>query len=443
MTQVQPMTRGTDAEKVSVPYVELSAEQWQQVPRTLPGWLLMLGSWLPLAGLLCYIFVIRDVEPLYENTGVWSLIVGTVTLTIAGLAAGRLAPWCGVLISGALIYATGGIATQSFPVLAGALGYFLLLGCIGNLSGARFCVLLRRWRRNATGQLQIPKTELERTSARSEVASFLPKLVGAGLTLGLFKVGINFFGPAERQWDRIDREPLETVIFSCVGLALWALLVLFRVLVRRFVGHMVLRVPVFCADGSAIRFGALSGVILREEAQSEDCACELDSEQSSVEEDQYFNSFVKVNDRCPKHGIDAVNAMTPDTVVRLATQPWVFGDHVHEAMIPSNTTIPLIGLSGWGSRPVRLLEQEGAHGTAIHAAPMRQIYPYKVNEVFQRSARSIRFRGVSNEALDTKVWDPADPAGEVIDRIPLHLQGIAGSLVRVHGQRPYLALDPH
>ncbi|MCW4464546.1 hypothetical protein OK351_03370 [Glutamicibacter sp. MNS18] len=409
-------------------------DQWQAVPRTIPDWVLVAGSWIPLLGLFIWSFMVGGMEPVSGRIGSWPMIVGLVTLSIVGLAAGRLAPWVALVITGALLYITG-LRDGPFAVPLQVLAvYFLTLGLAAAITGFRFCLLLRGWRLQASRQLSIDAGELKRCTARHEVNRGLAKLASGAVAFGAIKAMVSFLGDARLQVELINPEHLETLVYGLTGLLFWVLLVLIRVIARRFVGHLVLSVPVHTALGSPIRFGALSGVVLRSEAAAAGCACAPEPDRKPEEDDEFLNSFVKVDDNCETHGIEAVNSLGQRELIQQANQPWIFGEHVHDELIPVGSTIRILGLSGWGSRPVRLME--GTDPAPGHRRDGRNIYPYRVREVLNRQGRRIRWRGVGNESLEQVSWD-AGPRGEMLNSTPLSGARIAGAMVRVEGERPY------
>lgn len=439
MTDVDPVAIIDPPRQVNVPYRELSLSEWQSVPRTIPTWVIFLSTWLPKAALILYIFVLSETQPSTELRAEWIARAGAAALVFAGLAAGRMAPWCAALISAMFLYAAGGFDSVHSPILETAILFFILLGLVANLSGARFCRQLRQWRQTASQSLTVAETELGRTSARKEVSPLLLRLASAAVAFGVLKTAFNFFGDANRRLDQIDPERIDTILYGSVGVLLWVILWLIRVAVRQYVGELVLRVPVGYGAGSAIRFGALTGVMLRAELAQPECECANESTQSPDEDDDFLNNFIKVNDNCPVHGIEAVNAMQPAEAARQAHQPWVFAEHVDDRLIASGATIPVLGLTGWGSRPVRLIEEHNAYSFTSQTARAHHVYPHSVGEVFNRAGRRLRWRSVSTQSLDPMVWNDSAPAGTVLDRIPLQAQRIEGQMIRVAGQRPYLA----
>ena len=439
MAQQVPVDTVDTGQQVTAPYREVSPEEWRAVPRTVPDWLLGLGSWLPLLGAGFWLFVARDTVLLPEPPGVWSLLVGAVTLIVIAFAAGRFAPWVAGAISGALLY-FGSASGADALLLAVLTGYFLLLGLLAAVGSLRFCLVLRRWRREAVHNRQVDAAQLADSSAMKEVSPALLKIAVGATVLGGLKSLVSFLDDAQRQFVRINPDHLETTLLGLTGLFFWVALVLARAAARRFVGRVVLRVPVAPSVGGPVRFGILSGVILRAEARSAGCGCVPDAQATADEDDAYLNSFVKVNDNCPVHGIDAVNALGRQELLQRVGQPWLLGEHVHDGLVPAGTSVPLLGVSGWGCRPVRLLEDAGTpHGPGRH---WQGIHAHRVREVFNRPARTFRWRGVSDESLEPVVWNGQEPQGTEVDRTSLSSVGIDGSLVRVAGARPYFLPAP-
>lgn len=103
MAQLAEIATGDTAASASVPYREVSAQEWMQVPRTLPDSIVILGTWGPLLVLLIWLFRIQGAEVPAAGSGWWSLLLGLVAVIALGYAAGRLAPWFALAVSVVLI----------------------------------------------------------------------------------------------------------------------------------------------------------------------------------------------------------------------------------------------------------------------------------------------------------------------------------------------------
>lgn len=252
--------------------------------------------------------------------------------------------------------------------------------------------------------------------------------------LGAFRLGLDFFTDAQQDWSRLDRSDLETLVFGVAALALWGVLVAVKAATANFVGVIVLRVPASPIVPSPIRYGALSGVVSRVEAAAEDCSCLKNPHNPGDEDDAFMGKFIRVDDLCAVHGIEAVNALPPAEFARVAAQPWIWGGHVNDGLVPVRATVLLLGLYGWGSRPVPVWDEETR--TAGRARRVNNIYAHGVSEVLDRSRRRLRWRGAADTGLEPVSF--VGETGDVLDMIPLSSVGLNGHAVRVAGERPYL-----
>lgn len=428
-------------EKVSVPFRRLSEQEWGNVPRSVPNWILSLGTWLPVLGLLIWLIGCRGHDLPWLAQGWWGGLTAAVGAVAVMVASGRQAPWVAAATCLALV------AWMPWPpleqrVLALGAGCFGLLGGLGMLSGLRFTRSLRTWRREAVQSVMVEQSLLQHTAARKQVAPWLAKLSAAGFVYGLARVGFDYFTDAQQQVDRIQIQHLQTAAYGLIGLAFWGLLVLVRFAAQRFVGPLVLRIPVGGGQGGAIHLGALSGVVARSEASEEDCRCgapasNFEAAAEPEHDDPWLAEFVPVHEECARHGVQAVNSMSRQEFVRHALNPWVWAEHGNDQLIPAGTELEVVGLSGWDCRPLPV--DSGPVSTLGSPQGRLALYPHRVSEVLRRNRRTVRWRARRDVSLEPVVWQ--GQPGKELDRIPLTGVGIDGSAVRVEGRRPYLL--PH
>src|SRR5699024_621010 len=81
------------SEKVSVPFRRLSEQEWGNVPRSIPNWILSLGTWLPVLGLLICLIGCRGHDLLWLAQGRWGALTAAVGAVAVMVASGRQAPW--------------------------------------------------------------------------------------------------------------------------------------------------------------------------------------------------------------------------------------------------------------------------------------------------------------------------------------------------------------
>lgn len=415
-----------DDAMVLLPRHVVSDEQWAAVPRTVPNRLLRWGSILPYYALIAW-WIIAD-EPT-------EFVVALIFWGFFTVFSARMTPWlalsgvCGLYLSADLDPLTTGL------LVAGA-AWFLGLGLGATLSGLRLSLAIRRWRLLAAGSVTVSRSLLAGPgtliTSRGRVEYFLVMIIA----LILFRFGAMFVRDRESTF----RSLAETFTFADGGLVIPLLAILFWLgvslvawIVERIAGDVVLQVPVDPTHGP-LRLARVLKAVPRTEALRPGCTC--GAKQSDTGGD--MPQVLVLDDVCPIHGIDAVNALEPQEFLRVAHEPWVWGENAAALPVRANERLEIVGLYGWGSRPA--VVSTPAPGKNAEAPTHTGYRPWRTAEVFHRANRKIRWRDLADSDPNFLAEKRAD--APITDHIRLHGVGLPGYAVRSTGQRPRFETNP-
>lgn len=422
---------------VPLPRYVVSEAEWAAVPRTVPDRLLRWGGSLPL---LAVLFVAFDSSGLglamNPELEIFAIVALVLTVPLAVLA-GRIAPWLSLLATGFLLV-YGQHDSMVFFVLLWVLFYwFLALGLVAGLSGAQFSRTIRQWRREAAGQVLVDGALLKRSRMQGRANSKLKAVFVTLMVLSGAKIVISFFTEAGRDIRALagtaHLDDLESLLVPLVALGFWSLIVVFHLLRENLAGDVVLEIPLDPTIGPLVYQRAVQAVDSRE-AQREGCICGGKKRNQPAG----MPSMLAVDDKCPLHGIEAVNALNQQEFLAVANRPWAWGVNAEKLPLPPLTKLTIVGLHGWGSRPVvigtpaRLKDSEAATHSGYR--------PWRAMEVFNRAKGKIRWRDLNDSSIGLPTTEPDD--AEVLDRIELAAVGIQGHAVRIRGERPRLESGP-
>lgn len=424
-------------EPVSLPRYVVSETEWAAVPRTVPDRLLRWGGSLPLLVLLFVGFKFPGLGlELNPDLEIFAVVALVFTVPLAVLA-GRAAPWFSLLATGFLL-AYGRHDFPMFCVLSWVLFYwFLALGMAAGFSSARFSRVIRHWRREAAGQVCVDGELLKSSRMHRRAIATLKAAFTAVVVLLAAKTVISLFteagGDIRALAGTVQLDDFESVVVPLVALGFWSIVVVIRLVQEKISGDVVLEIPLDPKIGPLVYQRAVQGVDSLE-AQHEGCSCGGKKRTQQVD----MPPMLEVDDLCRVHGIEAVNALSQGEFLDIADKPWVWGANAAQLPWPEHSKLTIVGLHGWGSRPVvvgtpaQLKDSE----TATHSG----YRPWRAREVLNRTKRTIRWRDVNDSSIGLPATGLNDV--EVLDGIELRAAGMQGHAVRIRGQRPRLEGSP-
>ena len=415
---------------VLLPRYVVSEAEWSTVPRTVPDRLLRWGGSLPFLALLFAGFMFAGlgfaVDPALDAFLVFALVL----VVLFAMVAGRFAPWVSLLGTGVLLAYGENNAPFSFALWT-CFFWFLALGLIAGFTGARLSFLVRHWRGQAAGQVAVDRALLQSTRMQKRANGSAKSVAIALLVLVAAKAVVSFFTDAGRDVravaGTVKLDDLEPLFLPILGLGFWLFAALLRLVQERIAGDVVLDIPLDPAIGPLLFQRAIQAVDATE-AQRAGCVC--GGKKRSKPDG--MPPVLDVDDQCPVHGIEAVNALGQREFLAVAAQPWVWGANAVMLPVPPHTRLPIIGLHGWGSRPAvlgtpaRVKDSELASHTGYR--------PWRAAEVSNRTRRKIRWRDRSD--ISPGLPRTEAEGADVLDRIRLDPAGMPGFATRVAGARP-------
>ncbi|EMQ97040.1 hypothetical protein [Paeniglutamicibacter gangotriensis] len=418
--------KALEAEAITLPRRTVSAEDWAAVARTVPDRLLRWGSILPYYVLLA-VWIIIDSPP--------ALIVVLIFWGFFTVFSARLTPWLAATGTLALLVVADPEGWFLAVLWLGA-AWFLGLGLVAGASGIRLALAVRRWRLHPDGPREVRRVMLKKTGALGKAGGRVRAFAVAALVFAVLQMAVVLVRePATelRELPGAITPGDSSVMVPVLGLSFWLMSFLAAWIVERVAGDVVLDVPVAPAAGP-LRLARVANSVPQAEARRAGCSCGAKDRATNGELPQ----VLELDDECPLHGIEAVNALEPGQFLRVAREPWVWGQNAALLPVAEHERMVIIGLHGWGSRP---LVAEAPLPGKSPAAPTHTGYrPWRTAEVFNRSKRTIRWR----DTKDSEVIpvDPLPGVEAVRDSIQLDAAGIRGFAVRRNGVRPRFETQP-
>ncbi|PRA06443.1 hypothetical protein CQ019_03385 [Arthrobacter sp. MYb229] len=416
------------AQSKPVPFYSVTEEEWRSIPRDIPNVIVLLASWLPLIALNVYLFrfAYRDREEL-ELGGLLTFSVIAACVAVMW-AACRIAPWLALTATAALYLILQPVGVPQL-VLLGSGAFFGLLALTGLFNQLRFIARLRRWRALSTSTVDIPPEQRSRLHAYRQLPKTLWYLALGSMIYPLLKLVWQFFTDAKQVVNALDRDRIDSLVIGVMALALCLVVVLVRFIEQRLAGHLALEIPLARGYGP-LSFTAVGKVVPAEPLSGGGCDCTDPGREPKTLE---YGQFAECLDNCRVHGIAAVNNLSPAEFLRVADQPWVWGEHVSDRLVRRGDRMVIAGLSGWDSMPVRL-EVRTVFGQGRQAAA--NYLPRRAAEPRKRQTRGLHWRDGADNTMQVEQFDPA--ALPEFERISLAGAGIDGYAVRVRSKRPFI-----
>ncbi|MGP9605465.1 hypothetical protein ACT3UA_00755 [Glutamicibacter sp. 363] len=420
------------ADSKPVPFYSVSEEEWRSIPRDIPNVMVLLASWLPLIALNVYLF--RFAYPDREELELGGLLTFSVIAACIAVmwAACRIAPWLALTATAALYLI---LQPEGVPqlVLLGCGAFFGLLALTGLCNQLRFIARLRRWRALSSSTVEIPPEQRARLHAYRQLPKSLWYLALGSMIYPMLKLAWQFFTDAKQVFNALDRDRIDSLVIGVAALALCLVVVLVRFIEQQLAGNLALEIPLARGYGP-LSFTAVGKVVPAEPLPGGGCDCTNPDRESKTLE---YEQFVECLDSCRVHGIAAVNSLSPAEFLRVADQPWVWGEHVNDALVRGGDRMVIAGLSGWDSIPVRL-EVRTVFAQGRQAAA--NYLPRRAAEPRKRATRGLRWRDGADSTIEVERFNP-DTMPE-FERISLAGAGIDGYAVRVRSRRPFICEHP-
>lgn len=417
-------------------------EQWRALPRRVSGVRTTLLAWLAGALATGGAFVAdrgwedfpiawaQSVEPLSVLSGTFILLA--VLFTLAGWALGRRAVFALPALMTACLAVHVPLGAAAVPVWAvgAAIGWAMAIlevkGSLGQLTAVRAL----------TGSL--PGSENVEVGPRALTAERSALNAGRRRLLPLAATALAFWAWFVLDWARARNTipaaaedsyvpwlaPLAVIatwLLAQQAFSLW-----WRHRAHRLAGGAAWEVP---ARGGPVWVGPdrdlFAGHITRTEAETAGCHCIGEgTRRNLIGRSEADEHSVPADDYCPVHGIDALNALSHESLKSLAGSAWVW-----DADSPMPRTGP--------ASPAIGMVLVGFAGHAFTGIPARRAH--------DAAEAASRYMETASEALkdeEDEDWDDSDilspgPEG-ALDRIHLSPAGIAGTAIRCrHGRAWY------
>ncbi|MEG2924885.1 MAG: hypothetical protein RR861_00115 [Glutamicibacter sp.] len=415
-----------------IPVRQVSREEWETVPRTIPNFWVAVATWLPLVALV--VFVRSDLlHSPYLDKGFMDILSFSMVATVLAMifGGGRQSPWMGLGVA-AGIYFLLAPAGDLQRILMLALGYFLLLALSVDLMDARFRRLLRTWKREASGGIALAPGQESDFGITKQMSPMVWKLAVGALIYPLLRLGWELVSTEVHSLHDLDEGYRLDVYAAAVLLGISLLLSMLRWMRLKSMGLFALEVPADHRIGpTSLR--AYGNAILIETEETGACLCRNDDKNGSK---QKFEDprFIFCSEVCPVHGVHAVNQRSAEEFLGIASQPWVYGENLNGKLLEATgQRLVIAGLSGWGSRPVAVrvswLYGGGKQASAYYV-------PASAREPLARTKRRLAVLTPAGDSVTADTFENNE-RGE-IDRIDLRPLGINAQAVRVHGGRPFL-----
>lgn len=420
---------------VALPRYVVSESEWAAVPRTVPDRLLRWGSLVPYYALLA-IGLKSGLGTGLDHEADPYVVGALLSWGFCTAVSARLTPWICLLGTAVLYFSQQQTALFAALWWAASL-WLLLLGLAGGMSGMRLTMLVRSWRQQGSGQTMVSRALLRESSMHRRAGRFMRKFAGTLLALVLIKVVVSYFTSASRDLAAVPGtfgfEDLDHFVIPLLALCCWFLVGALHLAQVRIAGDVVLEIPLDPAIGPLVFQRAAQCVDLAE-AQREGCSCG-GKERSAP---GGMPPVLALDDRCPVHGINAVNALGHREFLAVANEPWVWGANVAKLPVPAHARLSIVGLHAWESRPA-------VPGTPVRrdrkdAATHTGFRPWRAMEVLNRAGRTVRRRNLADCTPDSTAIGTTGVA--VIDSIGLEPAGLPGYAVRVAGARPEFETGP-
>lgn len=421
---------------VSLPRYRVDAQEWAATPRSIPDRVLRWASILPYYALIGFFLATeRSIFRVETEVDIF-LVMGLIFWGLFSFLAVRVAPWTCLLGVLALMFFGDHSPLSSTLVTVIAL-WLVALGIVASVSGIRLTLQIRSWRQRSHGHVLVSKSLLKGTSMQR---STLKRISQAGITIAILllaKAVVSFFKGAQMSLNALPSsataKDLDMLAIPIIAVIFWIVVWLTQVLQEKIAGEVVLDIPVDPTTGPLL-FGRAMNAVEYAQTQLPGCTCGA----KEREQKDHAYAVLPLDDDCPVHGIEAINALSAIEFQRVAQQPWVWGENANALPVKRGERIEIIGLHGWGSSP-RLL------GTAIHEkAPNRPTHtgysPWRAREMNKREARIIRWRDVIDS--DPNWLSAEEKDSPVIDHIRLDSIGLPGYAVRTEGKHPRFETHP-
>jgi len=417
------------AETEQIALRQVTRQEWESVPRTIPNFWVAVSVWVPMGIVL---FFLHDQVLAFAQItdGLSDLIsLSTVTFVVALIAgSGRQAPWLGLAIVGISYYFQPRDSLTP-PILIAALAYYGLLSILVAASDARFRSLLRSWHREATGRHSLSADAHRSFGFTKYLSPFVWKLALGALAYPAIRLAWEYFSTETNSLFNLDSGYRFDLLVGMSLVALCILLCCMRWVGSRSVGLFVVEIPV------DVRIGPISWRVLGQaiptEHESWKCGCR-DAKKNESKKEFVDPRFIFVSDVCKVHGIEAVNKLSPSEFLGIAQEPWVYGHNLTGKILAgTQQNMAIVGLTGWGSRPVAV-PSSWSYGGGQQAS--NYYAPRSVREPLSRSKRTLKVIDPADNALSADSSREKNP--DEIDRIALRSLGINAEVVRVRGARP-------
>ena len=415
-----------------IPIRQVSRDEWESIPRTLPNFWVAVATWLPLVALV--ILVRQDLlHSPYLDQGFWHIVSFSMVATVLAMifGGGRESPWVGLgVVSGIYFLLTPAGDLQRLLVLS--LAYFLLLSLSVGILDARLKRQLKTWQREAVGGMALAPQQESDFGMTKQMSPTVWKLALGALAYPILRLGWELISTEVHSLHDLDEGYRLDVLAAVILLGISLLISILRWMRLKAMGLFALEIPADHRIGpTSLR--AYGNAILIDTDETANCLCRND-EKNGTEKEFDDLRFIFCSEVCPEHGVHAVNQRSRQEFLDIAAQPWVYGENLNGKLLESTgQRLVIAGLSGWGSRPVAVraswLYGGGKQASAYYA-------PESAREPLNRNKRRLAVKTLEGDSVLGD--DFANNERAELDRIDLRPLGINAQAVRVHGGRPFL-----
>lgn len=413
-----------------VPFRAISETEWSAVPKSVPQVYLTVGVWLPLLALMGYLIKLAPQPLRVEDWGdilTFSFFVGTIAVI---WAADRLAPWIAGGLTGWLYYLISPTGIEQYVMFV-ALGYFVILGLVGLIGQLRFMNLLKSWRANASGTVDLAGQANPRLGIRAQLPATLWSMVLSSVAIPLAKLIWQYLTSAKQDFAALDLEKIHEAGTGMIAVLLCLILASFKWVEKRFVGETALEIPIASQSGP-LSYKAIGVALPLGASLPEECICAEDRANHKQDEFNYAEYLI-VLDQCPVHGIQAVNSLSARQFMDIADQPWVYGKNINQRLVPAGKRMVVVGLYGWGAHPLRVTVPYSLRSTRLAD---ESLLPGRAREPLRRDRRKITWVNPKDSEQINQDFDAKTMT--VIDQLNLMPMGLNTYAVRVRDHRPFL-----
>ncbi|MGP5380628.1 hypothetical protein ACTXL8_00320 [Glutamicibacter arilaitensis] len=415
-----------------IPVRQISHEEWETVPRTIPNFWVAAATWLPLVALV--VFVRSDLlHSPYLDTSFWNIVSFSMVATVLAMifGGGRQAPWMGLGL-GAGIYFLLAPAGDLQRILAVALAYFLLLALAVGVLDGRLRRQLRTWKREAAGGIALAQGQERDFGIFKQMSPTVWNLALGALIYPLLRLGWELISTEVHSLHDLDAGYRLDVLGALVLLGISFLISLLRWLRMKSMGLFALEIPADPHIGP-ISLQVYGEAILVETEETANCLCRH-QDQNGNKKAFVDPRFIFCSETCPVHGVHAVNQLDQAEFLAIAAQPWVYGENMNGKLLEgTGQRLVIAGLSGWDSRPVPVraawLFGGGKQASAYYT-------PTSAREPLNRAKRRLSVQTLQGNSITADIFENNEK--EELDRIDLRPVGINAQVVRVRGGRPFL-----